>query len=426
MNARDPLPRTARRRPPARRRGDGHAAVLARRPAAGHLDELVATRPELISAIHREYLDGGRGPRSRPPRSARTGRARPVRPRRPGRPPRPARRASSPARRATSPGATCSWRARSGRSGAPNRELLHLREADVRAALREQIDGLLEGGVDLFMFETFSLLDHLLIAIDEARRAGRTCRSSPSSRSATSIAAARRHAAGRPRLRAGRVPDADVVGVNCGGGPGGCPDALEAMAPPARRAGARSILPNAGLPAADRGPVRVRRGPGLLRAAWSTTCSPPAPRSSVGAAGPRPSTSRRCESPRSIAGARRDRRRPAPARRRATGRGSAAIVTAERRRAPGATDDARRPPASRRHWPPGASSSRSRSTRRARSASSAPSRPPGCSRTSGVDTSTSAIRPWRASGWARWRSRSASSTTSTSSASSTSRRATGT
>ena len=41
----------------------------------------------------------------------------------------------------------------------------------VRAAFREAIDGLLEGGVDLFMLETFSSLDHLAIAIEEARLA---------------------------------------------------------------------------------------------------------------------------------------------------------------------------------------------------------------------------------------------------------------
>ena len=63
---------------------------------------------------------------------------------------------------------------------------------------------------------------------------------------------------------------------------------------------------------------------------------------------------------------------------------------------------------------------------RARSASSARSRRRACSRPPASTSSTSAIRRWPGSGWARWPWRSGSSTTSTSSASSTSRRATGT
>ena len=41
----------------------------------------------------------------------------------------------------------------------------------MRAAFRETIEGLLEGGVDVFWFETFSLVDHLAIAVEEARSA---------------------------------------------------------------------------------------------------------------------------------------------------------------------------------------------------------------------------------------------------------------
>ena len=83
--------------------------------------------------------------------------------------PRAARR--SPARHATSPVATSSSPARSGRSARRHATSSHLDEARVRAAFREQIDGLLEGGVDLLVLETFVDLRHLLIAADEARRA---------------------------------------------------------------------------------------------------------------------------------------------------------------------------------------------------------------------------------------------------------------
>ena len=36
---------------------------------------------------------------------------------------------------------------------------------------REQLDGLLEGGIDVVVLETFSDLEQLLIALDEARSA---------------------------------------------------------------------------------------------------------------------------------------------------------------------------------------------------------------------------------------------------------------
>src|SRR5207244_10790810 len=44
-------------------------------------------------------------------------------------------------------------------------------ERIIREAFREQVEGLLEGGVDLFVIETFSELEHLLLAVDEARKA---------------------------------------------------------------------------------------------------------------------------------------------------------------------------------------------------------------------------------------------------------------
>src|SRR2546428_244918 len=43
--------------------------------------------------------------------------------------------------------------------------------ARIRSAFREQIDGLLEGGADILWLETFSDLETLLIATEEAQRA---------------------------------------------------------------------------------------------------------------------------------------------------------------------------------------------------------------------------------------------------------------
>src|SRR5207245_9364452 len=55
--------------------------------------------------------------------------------------------------------------------GPPARDRREIDESDARAAFREQIDGLLEGGADVLVLETFSDLRTLLLAVDEARRA---------------------------------------------------------------------------------------------------------------------------------------------------------------------------------------------------------------------------------------------------------------
>ena len=215
-------------------------------PQRANLDELVASRPELISAIHREYLEAGAelietatfgANRIRLAAFGMSDRAAALN-----------RRGAQLAREARDVSGREAWVAGSiGPLGAPNRELLHLPDADVRSAVREQLDGLLEGGADLFIFETFSLLSHLLVAVDEARRtadlpivAQLTYGEELQLPDGTppSLAAAALVAAG-----------ADVVGVNCGGGPEACAEALEAMAAASGASGVpRSILPNAGLP----------------------------------------------------------------------------------------------------------------------------------------------------------------------------------
>ncbi len=218
-------------------------------PQRANLDELVASRPELISAIHREYLEAGAdlietatfgANRIRLAAHGMSDRAAALN-----------RRAAQLAREARDVSGREAWVAGSiGPLGAPTRELLHLPDSEVRAAVREQLDGLLEGGADLFIFETFSLLSHLLLAVDEARRAadlpiiaqltfGEELQLPDGTAPASVVAAL---------LAAG----ADVVGVNCGGGPEACAEALEAMAAGEGLAtpsgAARSIMPNAGLP----------------------------------------------------------------------------------------------------------------------------------------------------------------------------------
>ncbi len=226
-------------------------------PQRANLDELVATRPEIISAIHREYLESGAelietatfgANRARLADHGLADRAAALN-----------RRAAQLAREARDVVGRDAWVAGSvGPLGAPTRELSRVGEAAVRAVVREQLDGLLEGGVDLFLFETFSLLEHLLIAVDEARRtAGLPIVAQLTFGDDFELAD------GTTPARAVEIlagAGADVVGVNCGGGPEACIETLEAMQAGAAGAGdttvaggagsafPRSILPNAGLP----------------------------------------------------------------------------------------------------------------------------------------------------------------------------------
>ncbi|HET9520095.1 MAG TPA: bifunctional homocysteine S-methyltransferase/methylenetetrahydrofolate reductase [Candidatus Limnocylindrales bacterium] len=223
------------------------------------LDELPTTRPDLVGAIHRAYLDAGAeiietatfgANRVRLAAFGLAGDAH-----------RFNRRAAQVAREARDvSGRDALVGGSIGPLGAPTREVLHLDEASIRAAFREQIDGLLEGGVDLFILETFVDLRHLLIAADEARRAsaelpivaqltfGEDLELSDGSTPQAAVAA----------LEATSV---DVIGVNCGAGPHACLQALEQFGPAAAGAPARSIVPNAGLPQRVEGQFVYAAGP---------------------------------------------------------------------------------------------------------------------------------------------------------------------
>ncbi|HMA47207.1 MAG TPA: homocysteine S-methyltransferase family protein, partial [Frankiaceae bacterium] len=227
-------------------------------PQRANLDELVATRPDVIGAIHREYLEAGAelietatfgANRNRLAAHGLADRAGAFN-----------RRGAQLAREARDVVGRDAWVGGSiGPLGAPTRELLRLDEPAIRAAVREQLDGLLEGGVDLVVFETFSLLEHLLIAIDEARRIS----SLPILAQLTFGEELQLPDGTTPATAAEALSatGADVIGVNCGGGPEACIEALEAMTAPSaeavtaagagaagRAAPRRSIMPNAGLP----------------------------------------------------------------------------------------------------------------------------------------------------------------------------------
>jgi homocysteine S-methyltransferase len=227
-------------------------------PQRAVLDDLVATRPDLIGAIHREYLAvgadiietatfGANRVRLAPHGLAdRAGRL--------------ARRGAQLAREARDVAGRDVLVAGSvGPLGAPTREILHLSDAAVRDAFRETIEGLLEGGVDIFWFETFALTDHLAIAIDEARSIAADLPIVALLTFGEAVALADGTGPGpAAQALAGRV-EVDVLGVNCGAGPVGCLDALVAMGPVGR-----AILPNAGLPQRIEGQFVYAAGPDYL------------------------------------------------------------------------------------------------------------------------------------------------------------------
>jgi methionine synthase I (cobalamin-dependent)/5,10-methylenetetrahydrofolate reductase len=215
-------------------------------PQRACLDELATTRPDLVGAIHRAYLAAGAEIIETATfganriRLAAFGLASEAA--------RLNRRAAQVAREARDVAGREALVAGSiGPLGAPTRELLHLDDATIRAAFREQIDGLLEGGVDLFMIETFVDLRHLLLAIDEARRASGELAIVAQLTFGEELELAD---GSSPAVAAEALESApvDVIGVNCGAGPHACLEALEGFGPGAAGAPARSIVPNAGLP----------------------------------------------------------------------------------------------------------------------------------------------------------------------------------
>ena len=139
-------------------------------PQRACLEELVTTHPEMVGAAHREYLEAGAelietlsfgANRQRLAAWGLEGQVGALN-----------RRAAQLAREAREvSGRDALVGGSVGPLGSPTRGGPVLAEAAARAAFREQIEGLLEGGADLIVLETFSDLEQLLLAVDEARRA---------------------------------------------------------------------------------------------------------------------------------------------------------------------------------------------------------------------------------------------------------------
>ncbi|PDO11734.1 MAG: bifunctional homocysteine S-methyltransferase/methylenetetrahydrofolate reductase [Candidatus Reconcilbacillus cellulovorans] len=120
----------------------------------------------------------------------------------------------------------------------------HASLRDLRSAYREQIEALLEEGVDAIMLETFEDVDELELAVETVRRlsdvpvvaqlALEDVDATPSGRPVADAIAALRDAG------------ADVVGFNCRIGPSRMVRLLEAIPAPLRASVPFSVYPNAG------------------------------------------------------------------------------------------------------------------------------------------------------------------------------------
>jgi len=214
-------------------------------PQRACLDALASERPDLVGTVHREYLDAGAdlietltfgANRFRLDvygLAADAGRFN--------------RRAAQVAREARDVSGRDAWVGGSiGPLGPPTRELRHPDDPAIRAAFREQIDGLLEGGVDLLVIETFFDLRHLLLAVDEARAAGDIPVIASMTFGEDLVLAD--GTTPEQAVAALTVAGVDAIGVNCGVGPIATIDALARFGAPQDGEPARSIMPNAGLP----------------------------------------------------------------------------------------------------------------------------------------------------------------------------------
>jgi homocysteine S-methyltransferase len=213
-------------------------------PQRACLDELVLSRPDLVGTIHREYLDAGADIVETATFGANrvrlsgwglgdlAGRLN--------------RRAAQLAREARDVAGRDALVAGSiGPLGRPAHGDLGVDDAAARAAFREQIDGLLEGGVDLLVLETFHDLEQLLLAMFEVRAAtGLPVIASMTFGEELGLADGRTPEAAADALAGAGI---DVLGVNCGVGPSASLDALGRI-DPRRRGLPGSFMPNAGLP----------------------------------------------------------------------------------------------------------------------------------------------------------------------------------
>ncbi len=213
-------------------------------PQRASLDELVLSRPELVTAVHREYIAAGAEVIETDTFSANRVHLGLL-----GLADRTAainRRAAQLAREAREVSGRDVLVAGSiGPVSSPLHGPSHLSDRVAGSSASEQLEGLLEGGIDLVMIETASDVGHLLAAVDAARRAcDLPILASLSFDEDLLVADGHTAAEAAAALQAAGV---DALGVNCGSGPIAGIDVLEQMAEAA--AGTPLlVMPNAGLP----------------------------------------------------------------------------------------------------------------------------------------------------------------------------------
>jgi homocysteine S-methyltransferase len=128
-----------------------------------------------------------------------------------------------------------------------------LTEQEMERIFQEQMEALLAGGVDLFMIETMSSLDELSIAVRTARKVSKlpvVAQLSFSVEGHTLLGTTPEDAVKLLVDLGEDIPD--VVGINCGAGPGPVFDSLLRMSEAVKAHGLStnfSCLPNAGQPA---------------------------------------------------------------------------------------------------------------------------------------------------------------------------------
>lgn len=121
-------------------------------------------------------------------------------------------------------------------------------EAQLQAIFREQAEGLLAGGIDIFWLETFADAKQAIIAVQVIRNIARLPVALHFSFGPDAMTAKGQSPAevGEILRQAGTLPD--VIGVNCGAGPTHALLALEQLRKALPEQKLWSVLPNAGLP----------------------------------------------------------------------------------------------------------------------------------------------------------------------------------
>ncbi|MGE5619675.1 MAG: bifunctional homocysteine S-methyltransferase/methylenetetrahydrofolate reductase [Sphingomonadaceae bacterium] len=144
--------------------------------------------------------------------------------------------------------------------GKPLWPIGQIRPEEAFSAFQEQIGGLLEGGVDLIILETFPDLEELAVAL----RAARSVCSLPVVAQVTMAEDLLTASGATPEevVQQLRSLGADVVGVNCSVGPQPMLEVVQRMV--AAGGGLVSAMPNAGLPALVGGRFVYRSTPSYM------------------------------------------------------------------------------------------------------------------------------------------------------------------